>query len=223
MQVVSLAKGTDPADDPKAFEAQLATPVSYPVHRVRLLHERARDKNASFAAIRTFLASIADSPERQDALRLAADLLDLPPETQAGLAPARGSARSTGVISPRLLDAGLRLERAALAGVAAHPDLTKFLAELGPEHFDDPLHRRACAHLLGQEPADGDLTPLLAELYALADAESITEQTAEQLLLRLRERRLQRELSELAEADEGRLVDLQQALLKIRTAIREFA
>ena len=64
---------------------------------------------------------------------------------------------------------------------------------------------------------------MLAELYALADEESITEQTAEQLLLRLRERRLQRELSELAEADEGRLVDLQQALLKIRTAIREFA
>jgi DNA primase len=223
VQVVSLPKGTDPADDPKAFEAHLATPVSYPVHRVRLLHERARDKNASFAAVRTFLASVPDSPERQDALRLATDLLDLPPETQAGLAPARGSSRSTGVVSARLLDAGSRLERAALAGVAAHPSLGKFLAELGPDHFDDPLHRRACGHLLSQEPADGDLTPLLAELYALADEESITEQTAEQLLLRLRERRLQRELSELAEADEGRLVDLQQALLKIRTAIREFA
>jgi DNA primase len=223
VQVVSLAKGTDPADDPKAFEAQLAAPISYPVHRVRLLHERARDKNASFAAIRTFLASVADSPERQDALRLATDLLDLPPETQAGLAPARGSSRSTGVVSARLLDAGSRLERAALAGVAAHPDLTKFLAELGPEHFDDPFHRRACEHLLGREPAGGELTPLLAELYALADEESITEQTAEQLLLRLRERGLSRELSDLPEADESRLVDLQQALLKIRTAIREFA
>jgi DNA primase len=223
VQVVSLAKGTDPADDPKAFEAQLATPISYPVHRVRLLHERARDKNASFAAIRTFLASVADSPERQDALRLATDLLDLPPETQAGLAPARGSSRSTGVVSARLLDAGSRLERAALAGGAAHTDLTKFLAELGPEHFDDPFHRRACEHLLGREPAGGELTPLLAELYALADEESITEQTAEQLLLRLRERGLSRELSDLSEADESRLVDLQQALLKIRTAIREFA
>jgi DNA primase len=223
VQVVSLAKGTDPADDPKAFEARLAKPVSYPVHRVRLLHERARDKQDSWASIRGFLETIADSPERQDALRLAADLLDLPPELQAGLAPSRSSGRSAGVVSPRLLDAGVRLERAALAGVAAHPDLTKFLAELGPELFDDPLHRRARAHLLGEEPADGELTPLLAELYALADQESITEQTAEQLLLRLRERGLSRELSELAEADESRLVDLQQALLKIRTAIREFA
>jgi DNA primase len=223
VQVVSLAKGTDPADDPKAFEAQLKRPVSYPVHRVRLLHERARDKNASWETVRTFLGSLPDSPERQDALRLATDLLDLPPEMQAGLAPARGSSRSSGVVSARLLDAGTRLERAALAGVAAHPSLGKFLAELGPEHFDDPLHRRACAHLLGQAPADDELTPLLAELYALADEESITEQTAEQLLLRLRERKLARELSALPEADEGRLVDLQQALLKIRTAIREFA
>jgi DNA primase len=223
VQVVSLAKGTDPADDPKAFEAQLKRPVSYPVHRVRLLHERARDKNASWEQVRTFLGTLPDSPERQDALRLATDLLDLPPELQAGLAPARGSSRSSGVVSARLLDAGTRLERAALAGVAAHPSLGKFLAELGPEHFDDPLHRRACAHLLGQAPADDELTPLLAELYALADEESITEQTAEQLLLRLRERKLQRELSTLPESDEGRLVDLQQALLKIRTAIREFA
>jgi hypothetical protein len=187
------------------------------------LHERARDKNASWETVRTFLGTLPDSPERQDALRLATDLLDLPPEMQAGLAPARGSSRSSGVVSVRLLDAGTRLERAALAGVAAHPSLGKFLAELGPEHFDDPLHRRACAHLLGQAPADEELTPLLAELYALADEESITEQTAEQLLLRLRERQLQRELSTLPEADEGRLVDLQQALLKIRTAIREFA
>src|SRR5436309_1653529 len=72
----------------------------------------------------------------------------------------------------------------------------------------------------GTEPADGELTALLAELYALAEEESIGEQTAEQLLLRLRERRLQREL---ADAADDRLVDLQQALLQIRTAIREFA
>src|SRR3954467_7633000 len=51
VQVVSLAKGTDPADDPAAFEAQLAAPVSYPVHRVRLLHARAHDKQAAFTAI----------------------------------------------------------------------------------------------------------------------------------------------------------------------------
>lgn len=220
VQVVSLPHGTDPADDPAVFERQLQSPVSYPVHRVRLEHARARDKQSSWTAVRAFLASIPDSPERQDALRLAADLLDLPPELQAGLAPARGSARTAGVVSPRLLDAGARLERTALAGVAAHSDLVPLLAELGPEHFDDELNRRARAHLLGEEVADGELTPLLAELYALAEEQDLSEETGKQLLLRLHERRLQREL---ADADDAHLVDLQQALLRVRTAIREFA
>jgi DNA primase len=194
VQVVSLPKGTDPADDPAAFEQQLRSPVSYPVHRVRLLNAKAPDKQSAFAAIRTFLTSLPDSPEQLDALRLAADLLDLPPETQAGLAPARGRSRAAGVVSPRLLDAGSRLERRALAGVAAHPQLSRFLKELGPEHLDDALHRRARAHLLGEEPSDAELTPLLAELYALAGQEEIDEVTARQLLLKLRERRLQEEL-----------------------------
>jgi DNA primase len=219
VQIVPLPKGTDPADDPAAFEVQLKKPVSYPVHRVRLLFERALDKQSAFAAIRAFLTSLPPSPEQLDALRLAADLLDLPPETQAGLAPTRGS-RASGVVSPRLLDAGSRLERLALAAVAAHPGLITYLTELDEGHFDDAQHRRARAHLLGDEPADGDLTPLLAELYALADQESLTEETGKQMLLRLRERRLQRELSE---AGDDRIVDLQQALLKVRTAIREFA
>src|SRR4051794_24059379 len=219
VQVVSLPKGTDPADDPAAFEQQLRSPVSYPVHRVRLLNAKAPDKQSAFAAIRTFLTSLPDSPEQLDALRLAADLLDLPPETQAGLAPTRGRTRAAGVlsprllearsplhlparararaagaVSPRLLDGGLRIGRRALAGVAAHPQLSRFLKELGPEHLDDALHRRARAHLLGEEPSDAELTPLLAELYALAGEEEIDEVTARQLLLKLRERRLQEEL-----------------------------
>jgi DNA primase len=194
VEIVALPRGTDPADDPAAFERQLQATVSYPVHRVRLEHERARDRQSAFASIRTFLSSIPDSPERQDALRLAADLLDLPPETQAGLAPARGSSRSSGVVSPRLLDASGRLERRALAGVAAHPELLRVLDELGEDHFVDVLHRRARAHLLGREPADGELTPLLAELYALADEEEIDGATARQLLLRLRQRRLEEQL-----------------------------
>ena len=220
VQVVSLPKGTDPADDPAAFEQRLQSPVSYPVHRVRLEHERARDKQTAFASIRAFLTSLPDSPERLDALQVAADLLDLPPETQAGLAPARGSSRTSGVVSPRLLDAGQRLERSALAGVAANPKLVRYLEELGPEHFDTELNRRARAHLLGKEPADGELTPLLAELYALGENENLDEQTAEQLLLRLRERRLQRQLSD---AKPDHLLELQQRLQEVRTAIREFA
>jgi DNA primase len=220
VRVVPLPPGTDPADDPAAFQEQLAKPVSYPVHRVRLEHARATDRESAFAAIRAFLTSLPDSPEHLDAIRVAADLLDLPPETQSGLAPARGSARTAGVVSPRLLDAGQRLERSALAGVAAHESLLPDLELLGPEHFDDELHRRARAYLLGQEAADGDLTALLAELYALRDEEEITLETASQLLLRLRERAVQREL---ATADGERLVELQQRLSALREEIRAFA
>jgi DNA primase len=194
VQVVALPAGTDPADDPATFERLLASPASYPVHRVRLEVQRARDRQAAFAAVRAFLTSLPPSPEQLDAQQLAADLLDLPPETQVGLAPARGSARTAGAVSPRLLDAGQRLERSALAGVAAHPELLRVLDGLAEDHFAHPLHRRARAHLLGREPADGELTPLLAELYALADEEEITEPTAKQLLLRLRQRRLEEEL-----------------------------
>jgi DNA primase len=220
IQVVSLPAGTDPADDPAGFEQRLGTSVSYPVHRVRLLYERARDKSAASAAIQEFLNSLPDSPEHQDARRLVTDLLDLPPESQAAFAPVRGRSSAASVISPRLLDAGKRLERSALAGVAANPKLTRYLEELGPEHFDDELHRRARAHLLGQEAADDDLTPLLAELYALGDRDELTEETAEQMLLRLRERRLQRQLND---AKPDHFLELQQRLAEVRTAIREFA
>src|SRR4051812_2811009 len=219
VKIVALQPGTDPADDPAAFERQLASPVSYPVHRVRLLHAKAPDRNAAFTAIETFLRAQPDSPEHLDARRLATDLLDLPPETQAALAP-RTRSSAAGVISPRLLDAGERLERSTLAGVAGHESLLPELEELGPEHFDDELHRRAQAHLLGQETADPELTALLAELYALGDEEELTIETASQLLLRLRERGLQREL---AEADGERLVELQQTLAKLRDEIRAFA
>jgi len=217
VQVVALAKGTDPADDPKAFEAQLAKPVSYPVHRVQLLYDKAPDKQTAFVAIRAFLETVQDSPERGDAVRLAATLLDLPPETQAGLAPPRAGSHAGGV-SPRLLDAGQRLERLALAGVAAHPELKPILSELDPEDFDSELHRRARVHILVEEPPAEDLVPLLAELNALADEESINVPAAKQLLLGLRARRLEREL---ASATNGRVLQLRQALIRIRQEIRD--
>jgi DNA primase len=217
--IVPLPPGTDPADDPAAFQAQLASPVSYPVHRVKLEHARARDKESAWTAIHGFLNALPDSPEHMEARRVATDLLDLPPETQALLAPQRRSSATAGISSPRILEAGERLERRALAGVAAHESLLPELELLGPEHFDDELHRRARAYLLGEEAADGELTSLLAELYALPAEEEITLETARQLLLRLRERRLEREL---AKADDESLVELQQALAKLRDEIRAF-
>ena len=195
IRVVSLAAGTDPADDPAAFEQQLAGAEDYLPYRVRVEIDRLLpDRERAFERVREVLAPFSDSPERQDAVRLAADRLGLPSGLQAGLAPA---ARSRGgAVSTRVLDAGVRQERDALAGVVAHTRLTPLLAELTPDHFDLDLHRRVREYLL--EPggqADRELVGVLAELDARAAAEQIDEPTAKELLLRLRERGIKRELA----------------------------
>src|SRR5205085_3336405 len=175
VHVVALPSGFDPADLADGFEQRLGRAESYLGYRVRLEIERAADRQEAFVRIREVLAPFEDSPERQDAIRYAADKLDLPRETQAGLAP-RAAASATGRISPRLLDAGQRLERNALAGVAAHRSLVPILAELGPEHLDSDLHRRLRAHLVeGDTTDEADLVGLLGELDARPAAEGIDE------------------------------------------------
>jgi DNA primase len=211
VRVVALPPATDPADDPDRFEERLAGAESYLVYRVRLEIERAPDRQEAFVRVREVLSRFEDSPARQDAVRLAADRLDLPRETQAGLVPQ--GARVTGEISPRLLEADDRREREALAGVAAHPQLRELLAELGPEHFDSDLNRRVREHLLEPKDADEELVPVLAELDARAAEAGIDEETTKELLLKLRERQLRREL---AGADLERTKELQEQLARIR-------
>ena len=220
VRVVALPPGRDPADLAGEFDELLGRAESYLSYRVRLEIERAPDRQEAFGRVREVLSRFEDdSPERQDAVRLAADRLDLPKETQAGLAPGRGQ-RATGEISPRLLEKGSRLERDALAGVAAHPELRGLLAELAPEHFDTELHRRARAHLLEPGDPDAELVPLLAELDARAGTEGIDEETAKELLLRLRERQLRREI---ANAEPERTKELQEQLEKIRATAANLA
>jgi DNA primase len=217
--VVVLPNGLDPADDPAVFMRELAQPVSYLVHRVRLLHRTAPDRVAGFDAIRAFLNRFPESPEHLDARMLAADLLRLPKETQVALVP-RSQRTTNATISPKLLEAGTRLERSALAGVAAHPELGKALEQMGPEHFESELHRRVRATLVGEPTNDPDVIALVNEFHALATLEELDHQTSEQLLLRLRERRLQRQLQE---AKPDHFLELQQRLAEVRDAIREFA
>jgi DNA primase len=219
VRVVTLPPGRDPADLAEEFDGLLGNAESYLSYRVRLEIDRASDRQEAFVRAREVLARFEDSPERQDAVRLAADRLDLPKETQAGLAPQGGRA-ATGEISPRLLEKGQRLERDALAGVAAHPGLHDLLGELSEEHFDSALHRRARAHLLQPGEPDADLVPLLAELDARAATEGIDEETAKELLLRLRERQVRRELET---ADLERTKELQEQLERIRATAANLA
>jgi DNA primase len=218
VRVVALPKGKDPADEPETFEQRLGDAESYAVHRVRLELTRARDRQHAYLRVQDVLNDLPESPERHEAWRLANDQLGLTVQLRAA---AGGTASAGDALSPRLVEVGDKLERSALAGVRAHPALARVLAELGPEHFDSELHRGARKELLAPtKTPDPELVSLLAALDALAEQEGIDEETAKQLLLRLRERRLRREFEG---ADEADLSELQHKLAEIRTAIREFA
>ena len=150
-----------------------------------------------------------ESPERFDAWQLANDRLGLTVQLRGG------RARVGAPLSPRLVDAADKLERSALAGVRAHPELKPVLEELGPEHFDSEPNRRLREHLLAPAPDDQDLVSMVAELDARAVAEAIDITTAQELLLRLRERGLRREL---ASADAQHAKELQAELARVQEA-----
>jgi len=214
LHVVAMPPESDPADVADRFDEFLGRAEPYALYRVRIELDRAPDRHAAYERAKEVLDALPDSPERQEAWRLANDRLDMTIQVRSAVPSTKAA------VTPRLLEMGEKIERGALAGVVAHPGLLRVLRELGPDHFDHELHRRVCAHLLEPGIADEELVALLAELDARAAAEGIDEETAEQHLLRLRERKLRREM---ATADEDKLADLQQALAKVRTAFREFA
>jgi DNA primase len=218
VKVVTLPRGQDPADAPEGFAERLQVAESYPVYRVRLELERAPDRQEAFVRVLGVLSKIEYSPDFEDARRLAADQLDLPKETLVRLLPdkAGGSVREA-TSSPRLLDAGDRLERDVLAACVAHPSLVRGLAELSADHFDSDENRRFRDVLVtGRD--DPELTALRAELDARAAQEALDERTGTELLLRLRERKLKRDLSG---ADLARTTELQAHLAKVRQALAE--
>jgi DNA primase len=214
VKVVVLPKGKDPADDPMGFEERLGSADPYPIYRVKLEHARTADKSLEYLRGKEILDPLPDSPERQEAWRLLNDYTGMTvPLRRTGSAT-----MASGAVSPKLIDAGERLEREALAGCLAHPELGRLLAEMSPDHFDSEIHRRLREHLIGEGEADADLVPLIAELDARAAADAIDEATGKELLLRLRERKLRREL---AGADPERMKELQEQLEKVRAAVGE--
>ncbi len=218
--VVPLPPGSDPGSAPEGFEDRLANSEPYPRYRVKLEVERAHSKEDAFRRVQDVVGQFERNTEWLEAVRFAANQLDLPPDLQSELAP-RGS-RKTGTVSRRVLEAGEWLEKDALAGVIAHPRLASVLGELSPEHFDEVPHRRLQTYLTDEateEPND-DLVPLIAELDARAASDGIDEATAKQLILRLRERHLRRRL---ASADPEEIRELQAALEEIRDAAMALA
>ena len=217
VKVVTLPRGQDPADAPDGFAERLGSAESYLFYRVRLEIERSADRQEAFVRVREVLGDAEDSPERQEALRLLADRLDLPRETLAGLAPARGGAARRADDAPRLLERATgwsatcsppasRIRRSCAGSPSCRPTTSTRSAN---RRFRDML-------VTGRD--DPELTALRAELDARAAQEAIDERTGTELLLRLRERKLKRDLSG---ADLARTTELQAHLAKVRQALAE--
>ena len=220
VRVVPLPAGVDPADAADSFDQLLTGAVGYLRHRAEAEIKQGDSRQEQFLRVQGALAGLPDSPDREEAVRYAADKLGLSPDMQAGLAPR--AQRKTGAVSDRALEGGDRLERRLLAAVAADPELVEhYLAPLDDRHFDDPLHQRLRAYLCGEADADDDLLRARAELDATAETEHLDADTAKELFLRLEERMVRRELARLEGEDLARTVELQSLLTKIREAQQE--
>jgi DNA primase len=209
VKVVALKPGVDPADDPAGFESSLGKAEPYLLYRVRVEIEREDDRAVAYRNVKALLDAAPESNERQDAWKLATDRL------KTAMQLRHGSSQRTGaraVSQTRLLDASAKLERNALAGALAHDELKPLLHELTPEHFYDLQHRQLRAHIVEGAPLDEASLGLLAELDAHAAAEGIDQATGEELIWRLREREMRRELRD---ADPARAKELQESLQKL--------
>jgi DNA primase len=214
VRVVPLPPGVDPAEAAEGFEQRLDAALAYPLYRVQLIVDDPADRQTAYREAKAFLDGLPDSPERHEAWRYVNDKLGMTVQIRAAVA---ATGTTGGAVSPRLLAAGERLERDALAGCLAHPDLVPLLAELTPEHFDGEANRSLRDALVAGVDPPEELVALRAELSARGASEEIDQATGQQLLLRLRERHLRRQL---AAADLERTPELQAALSQIREAVQ---
>jgi DNA primase len=208
VNVVALPVGVDPADDPSDFEARLRTAEPYVLYRVRIEMDRADDREAGFRRAKEILDGFPEGPDKLAAQRLVTDRVGTTVQFRTGAIPSARAAAN----APRVVDAATRLERSALAGALVHERLRPLLESLTPEHFYEPVHRELRAHIVDGTPLEGEALALLAELDARADAEGIDDPTGEELLWRLRERELRRELQT---AEPPRTRELQENLQKL--------
>ncbi len=215
VRIVPLPPGQDPADAADGFEARLAESVGYLRHRVELELAN-RPSQEAYEHVVSLINEAPEGPETAEVARYASDRLGIP------IKIAGGSAVVVGEASRKLLGAGDRLERDFLAICAARPDLAeRYLSGLDDRHFDNPLHRRLRAYLAGEGDADEELVGLRAELDATVAAEGLDEEVARELVLRLEERLVRRELAELSGEDLARTVELQGVLARIRDALEK--
>ena len=218
VKIVTLPKGQDPADAPDGFADRLRETESYLVYRVRLEIERSADRQEGFVRAREVLAKAEDSPERQEALRLLADgstsRARRSPASRRRAARRRAGRRRARAYWTRAIASSARYSppaspiRRSCAGSPSSRPITSTRSV--NRRFRDVL-------VTGRD--DPELTALAGGARrARRRRRPSTSEPGKELLLRLRERKLKRDL---AGADLARTTELQAHLAMVRQSLAE--
>ena len=184
------------------------------------------DRQEAFVRAREILAKAEDSPERQEALRLVADRLDLPRETLSGIAPARGAAAAAGLPTKASRRSCSTRGSGSSARRSRRSSRTPAFARRSPGSARSTSTSRSTG---GCEPSLVARSAARRRSRAAArgarrdgvERGDHARTTGTEMLLRLRERKLRRDLQ--GETDLARATELQAHLAKVRQALTELA
>jgi DNA primase len=238
LEAVVLPAGTDPGDmahgDDLARLHDIVTRVQLLV--TYLITSRARragpspsDREQALREIAELLRSVPESVEKDEAVRLAAGLLQLSRGMEERLRDAarHGGAGSgpASIAALPSLGADWEREQRLLVIAAALPQLApRYLEQLSDEALSDPRHREAIGLLRAGVPPEQwseELQPLASALRADPGAESASEDQLRETVYRVQLPALERKVQALREAGETesalKMIDLVQ---RVRAALR---
>ncbi len=242
ISAVPLPAGNDPGDlagsdaGLAALRAAVEQPESMMTYLVRSRVARtgrtAAEREEAFGAIATLLGRFPDGVEKDEAVRLAAGLLELsrPMEDRlraAAVAAAPGRDNIAIAVRPTgALGADEARERRWLAMVVALPDEAADMISALPVHaFDLPEHQRAYELLASGTFPDrwpDELADLGMELRALASEHDAGVPELREATYRLQERALERDANAARErGDIATYLEKRELLTRLREAIRD--
>ena len=198
-----------PGRRPEGFAARLAAAEPYLVYRAKVEIERAEDRETAFRSIKALLDEAPDSPQRHEAWRYANDRIGMTVQLRAASLARAAGLRPRSACSTRARSSSGASSQAPSpirpCGPCSpsSPPITSTTRSTVRSATTSSMVRRSTRTASACSPSS---TPYAA-------AEGIGEATGDELLLRLRERELRRELRA---APLERAAELSEALRRLR-------
>ena len=194
VRVVALPPGIDPADAADGFEERLAGAETYLLYRVRLELERAPDRQEAFVRVREVLARARTRPSARRRCGCSPTGSTCRARLQAGLAPRRRRARA-----PDRVAAAAATRATGSSATRSRPASRircwcSCSPSSGPTTSTTSPDRRAAPSSSGRVRTTSSSGSSPSSTRARPRRAS-TSAPARELLLRLRERKLRRELA----------------------------